>query len=132
MTHPTSPSPATLAGAHPSLAALRPLFAPYCALEASRLEDALTCLLAGRLEGFRPVHGGRGHHFLLQWSGGLAPLDALQCELTFPQQPEVHYVFVVQAQDVLRWLAGLEPAAAGFDLPEDFWRWLILGDASGA
>ena len=114
------------------MAALKPLFAPYCAVDPSRLESALERLMAGRLEGCRPLHGTAGHPYLLSWSGGLAPLDTVRCELTFPQQNGVHYAFALQAYHLLGWLASLDPAANPQDLPDQFWRWLILGDASGA
>ncbi len=115
-----------------TLAALKPLFAPYCAVDGNRLEAALALLMAGRLEGCRPLQGSAGHPYQLCWSGVLAPLDIVRCELTFPQQREIHYAFALQAYHLLGWLACIDQRATPADLPEDFWRWLILGDASAA
>jgi hypothetical protein len=108
----------------PPVAALVPLYAPYCGGIEPRLEQALEVLRQGQWAGERQLQGGRSHPFVLRWQGGLAPLEQLQCELSFPQQAEILYSFAVVAHRLLAWLAD----AAGTDLPESFWRWLILGE----
>lgn len=118
--------------AAPSAAALMPLFAPYCGGFTPALERALERLLLGHFEGCRPLRGGEGHPYVLRWSGGLAPLDDTPCELQFPQLAAVHYRFQLPAHRLLLWLAQSDGAALPGDLPEGFWRWLILGDDSGA
>ena len=109
-------------------APLIPLFAPYCTADFARLERALAQLQQGSWQGVRPVQGKPGHGFCLQWHGDLAPLDPTHCELTFPQLPEVHYRFVLQAYELLNLLLQAQHEGDG-DLGEAFWRWLILGDA---
>lgn len=123
---------AAVGGAAASGAALRPLFAAYCGLDPLLLDAALQRLLAGRFQGHRPLRGAQGHDYELRWSGELAPLEALQCELIFPQQPSLRYAFALPAHQLLGLLAAPEVAQATPDLPAVFWRWLILGDGSGA
>ena len=54
-------------------AALLALFAPYCGglSREQDLQEALQVLAGRRLDGLRPVHGGRGHLFRLSWSACL-------------------------------------------------------------
>ena len=112
-------------------APLIPLFAPYCAAGFDHVERALAQLQHGSWQGSRAVQGRPGHAFCLQWQGDLAPLDAIHCELTFPQLPEVHYRFVLQAYQLLNLLIQAQQQGDG-DLGESFWRWLILGDGLAA
>lgn len=112
--------------------ALVPLFAPYCAgLDLAQLERALTLLQQGQFSGGRQLQGGEQRPFALQWSGALAPLDAVSCELRFPQLPQVNYSFSVPAHHLLAWLAAAQASGAAPDLPDTFWSWLILGAGDG-
>lgn len=120
----SSPSPADA----PSVAALVPLFAPYLGSLNAALEPALQILLQGEFSGERLLHDGRSHAYRLRWSGAAAPAEPSRCDLSFPQVPSVHYTFTVPTQRLLAWLAqaGGNPGAS--DLPDSFWRWLILGE----
>jgi len=105
-----------------------PLFAPYCGGAGPALELALARLQLGQFEGLRALRGGDHHGYVLRWTGALAPLEENHCELRFPARPQIHYSFSVPAYRLLAWLAQSEAD----DLPDGFWRWLILGDDSGA
>lgn len=121
--------------AAPSAAALMPLFAPYCGGFGHGFELAIDRLLSGRFEGLRQLRSGDGHRYELRWSGGLAPLDETRCQLSFPALPQISYSFAVPAHRLLGWLASSGTAGVSepdMDLPDGFWRWLILGDDSGA
>ena len=123
---------AAVGSAPASGAALKPLFAPYCPAEGQAFDAALQLLLTGEFKGFRPLQGGAGHAYMLRWSGALAPLDAVNCNLSFPERQAVHYTFAVPAHHLLGWLARLQSAGQAQDLPVDFWHWLILGAGTGA
>ena len=104
---------------------LVPLFAAYCGgLARERdLAEALQRLASGRLQGVRRLRNGREHGFELRWSGEPAPLETLQCSLSFPALPAVHYAFSVSCQQLVRWLMDCR----GDELPERFWPWLLQG-----
>jgi len=120
----SSPSSAAV----PSVAALVPLFAPYLGNLGAGLEPALQILLQGQFIGERPLQDGRSHPYLLRWSGAAAPAEPSSCDLSFPRSPAVHYTFTVPTQRLLVWLAGASGNPYGPDLPDSFWRWLILGE----
>jgi hypothetical protein len=104
---------------------LIPLFAPYCGGVAQRysLQESMVVLMGGNWSGVRPLEGGRSHAFDLHWSGELAPLETLSCGLRFPAYPSVAYDFQLPAYQLVRWLMQTQRG----DLPEAFWRWLLLG-----
>lgn len=106
-----------------------PLFAPYCGGLGPELEQALGVLLGGRFEGMRGLSSGGAHTYELRWRGAQAPLEQASCELSFPEQPHIHYSFKVPAHHLVLWLAHSQATS---DLPDGFWRWLILGDDSAA
>lgn len=112
--------------------ALVPLFAPYCGglLDLGVLEQALDLLQQGSHAGLRALQGGESRVFELRWSGGLAPLELASCELRFPALPQVQYSFQVPAHHLLAWLAQAQASGAPHDLPDGFWRWLILGETA--
>lgn len=120
----SSPSPA----AAPSVAALVPLFAPYLGRLGAALEPALQILVQGQFSGERTLQDGRSHPYLLRWSGAAAPAEPSSCDLGFPRSPAVHYSFTVPTQRLLAWLAEAAANAGTPDLPDSFWRWLILGE----
>jgi hypothetical protein len=120
----SSPSPA----AAPSVAALVPLFTPYLGSLGAALEPALQILLQGQFSGERTLQDGRSHPYLLRWSGAAAPAEPSSCDLRFPRSPSVHYSFTVPTQRLLVWLAEAAANAGAPDLPDSFWRWLILGE----
>ncbi|MEB3172436.1 MAG: transglycosylase [Cyanobacteriota bacterium] len=108
--------------------ALVPLFAPYCGEpDLRRLEQGLARLQVGQLSGSRLLQGGDERAFALQWSGGLAPLEPLSCQLRFAQLSDVQYSFALPAHRLLGWLLELPEGNTTADLPDAFWRWLILG-----
>lgn len=109
------------------LAALVPLFAPYCGgmAQQQQLHDALAQLALGSWQGERSLVGGKGHAYQLLWQGESAPLEQLSCRLLFPAFPDLQYSFDLQSHQLVLWLMQQE---AG-DLPQAFWRWLLLGQA---
>lgn len=114
-------------------AALVPLFAPYCQEpDLARLEQGLAALQAGQVSGSRLLQGGAARPYVLAWSGSLAPLEPLNCQLHFVQLPGVQYSFVVPAHRLLAWLQQASAGAGELDLPDAFWRWLILGVDPGS
>ncbi|MEC8442442.1 MAG: type IV pilus biogenesis protein EbsA [Cyanobacteriota bacterium] len=119
-------------------AALLALFAPYCGglAREGALDGALKLFQQQQFQGTRPVQGAAGHRFVLGWTGQRAPLEMVACELTFPEQPRVHYSFELSAHQLVSWLmertsdgneAGGEQAMAAQDLPDAFWQWLLVG-----
>jgi hypothetical protein len=120
----SSPSPAAL----PSVVALVPLFAPYLGNLGAALEPALQILVLGQFSGERQLQDGRTHPYLLRWSGAAAPAEPSSCDLSFPRLPAVQYSFTVPTQRLLVWLAEAGGNPDGPDLPDSFWRWLILGE----
>lgn len=107
------------------MAPLVPLFAPYCGgmAQHSDLLQALGFLAQGSWQGARQLEGGRTHPYRLMWQGESAPLELLRCQLLFPAMPELHYRFSLPAHQLVFWLVQSE----GDDLPQAFWRWLLLG-----
>jgi hypothetical protein len=104
---------------------LIPLFAPYCGgvSRQSSLEEAVALLLEGEWSGERKLVGGRRHEYRLRWTGEPAPLEHLSCHIRFPALPSVVYDFELQAYQLVKWLMLREQQ----ELPEAFWRWLLLG-----
>jgi hypothetical protein len=111
--------------ATPDMAPLVPLFAPYCGgmAQPSGLLQALDRLAQGSWQGVRQLEGGRVHPYRLEWQGESAPLEMLRCQLLFPALPELGYRFTLPAHQLVLWLVQSE----GDDLPQAFWRWLLLG-----
>ena len=113
--------------ATPDMAPLVPLFAPYCGgiAQQSDLLKALGFLAQGSWQGVRQLEGGRTHPYHLEWHGESAPLEMLRCKLLFPAMPELGYRFSLQAHQLVLWMVQIE----GEDLPQAFWRWLLLGQS---
>ena len=113
--------------ATPDMAPLVPLFAPYCGgmAQQSDLLKALGSVAQGSWQGARQLEGGRSHPYRLEWQGESAPLEMLRCQLLFPAMPEFGYRFSLPAHRLVLWLVQIE----GDDLPQDFWRWLLLGQS---
>jgi len=109
------------------MAPLVPLFAPYCGGMAQQrdLLKALGSLAQGSWQGVRQLEGGRSHPYWLEWQGESAPLEMLRCQLLFPAMPELGYRFSLPAHQLVLWLLQRE----GDDLPQEFWRWLLLGQS---
>ena len=109
------------------MAPLVPLFAPYCGgmAKQSELLQALGSLAQGSWQGARQLEGGRSHPYRLEWQGESAPLEMLRCQLLFPALPELGYRFSLPAHQLVLWLVQSE----GDDLPQAFWRWLLLGQS---
>ena len=109
------------------MAPLVPLFAPYCGgmAQQSDLLQALGSLAQGSWQGARQLEGGRSHPYRLEWQGESAPLEILHCQLLFPAMPEMGYRFSLPAHQLVLWLVQSE----GDDLPQAFWRWLLLGQS---
>ncbi|SBO41736.1 type IV pilus biogenesis protein EbsA [Cyanobium sp. NIES-981] len=105
---------------------LIPLFAPYCGGVSRQisLQEAMVVLIRGSWSGERRLEGGRSLGFHLHWSGELAPLELLSCALRFPAHPAVTYDFQLPAYQLVQWLMLRRQR----ELPEAFWRWLLLGD----
>jgi hypothetical protein len=112
----------------PRAAALVPLFTPYLGTQAADLEPALQMLLQGRFSGERRLLDGRSHPYELRWNGAAAPAEPSSCELQFPRLPAVHYSFMLPTQRLLAWLVEVSTTPEPQDLPDSFWRWLILGE----
>lgn len=116
-----------------SLAALVALYAPYCdgVNRAARLEQALGLMASGRTSGRRALRPGGGHDFDFSWSAAGSPQELSSCILKFPALPEVSYSFSLPTYLLVLWLMDLLEAQQGSstpaDLPEGFWRWLLVG-----
>ena len=123
-----SPSPGNGGTAALTPAALVPLFAPYVEALGPALEPSLATLLGGMFCGQRSLPEGRAHSYELRWSGVLAPLETCGCQLRFPQTPSVQYSFELPVRQLLVWLAQISGEGDVQDLPDGFWRWLILGE----
>ncbi len=110
----------------PSILPLTPLFAPYCGGlgREQQLIRALEILAAGCLPGVRRLSDGGGHAYELAWSGEPAPLQTLDCQLHFPDQPEeISYRFPLVCHQLVLWLVE----SGGDGLPDSFWPWLLQG-----
>lgn len=108
-----------------SIPSLVPLFAPYCGGvgRERELKEALSLLATGQFRGSRPLSDGGSHAFEFSWSGEPAPLEALVCQLRFPDLPSVGYDFRLPCHQLVLWLME----ARGTGLPESFWPWLLQG-----
>ena len=123
----TAFDPAPPETAPPDIAHLVPLFAPYCGgiAQQNDLLKALGSLAQGSWQGARQLEGGRTHPYLLEWQGESAPLEMLRCQLLFPALPDLGYHFSLPAHQLVLVLVQIE----GDDLPQAFWRWLLLGQS---
>lgn len=133
-----APSSATTASQDPGLVAL---YAPYCdgVTREAWLIQALDRLTLGELDGVRRLRPEGEHPFQLRWQAGLAPQETSHCELGFPASPELSYRFELPTHQLVRWLMDLLEQQSGqvfeasaCDLPESFWRWLLLGESPQA
>ena len=116
--------------------ALVALYAPYCQGTARRqhLQRALELLATGSLQGARQLRPTGARPFNLSWRAADSPLDPSAASLHFvdgPQLPAVDYSFELPTYRLVLWLmdwvaAGGSPSLP-VDLPDSFWRWLILG-----
>jgi hypothetical protein len=109
------------------------LYAPYCSgiSREEILDQALQLMAKGRVAGQRHLRFGEPHTFELRWQSGSSPLERSKCDLSFPQIPEVLYSFNVPTHQLVLWLMDLiQTRGHGVeqDLPENFWRWLLVGE----
>jgi len=122
--------------------ALVALYAPYCQGMARHqdLERALGLLATGTLLGERRLRPSGSRRFRMAWRPGPSPLDLAGVALQFedgPDLPTLDYSFELPSYRLVLWLmdwvaAGGDPNTP-VDLPDSFWRWLILGlDPSAA
>lgn len=116
--------------------ALVALYAPYCQGTARRqeLQRALELLAAGSLQGERRLRPTGTRPFSLSWRAADSPLDLSAASLCFADLPDLapqEYSFELPTYRLVLWL--MDWVAAGgdssqsADLPDSFWRWLILG-----
>ena len=113
--------------------AISALFAPYCGgvNREGWLELALDLLPAGQVSGRRQLHPAGMHPFELRWQPVEAPQEAVACVLTFPATAGLTYHFSLPSHQLVGWLMDLLEAKAlrgEDDLPESFWRWLLVGE----
>ncbi len=115
----------------PSESAQLALFAPYCGGRSreGELQQALRLLAQGSLSGLRPVKQTAGHGFNFTWQGARSPLEMSSCQLSFPESPAVRYAFDVETHQLVEWLMDWDEQAGPGDLPDNFWTWLLLGEA---
>ncbi len=117
--------------------AISALFAPYCGgvERESWLELALDLLEARQVSGRRQLRPAGVHPFELRWQPVEAPQEPVACVLTFPATPGLVYNFTLPSHQLVLWLMDLLEAQAirgEDDLPEAFWRWLLLGESPGS
>lgn len=105
------------------------LFAPYCGGLARQqsLLQALRLLSSGQFIGKRKVEGASGHSFRLSWRAGTSPMEDSDCQLSFPDHPDISYRFVIPTHQLVDWLMESSEASKSSDLPDQFWGWLLLG-----
>jgi len=112
------------------------LYAPYCHGMARRqdLEGALALLASGTLLGERHLRPSGSRRFRMTWRPGPSPLDQAGVALQFedgPDLPTLDYSFELPNYRLVLWLmdwvAGGGSPSNPVDLPDSFWRWLILG-----
>jgi len=112
------------------------LYAPYCQGMARRqeLQRALELLAAGSLQGARPLRPAGARPFSLSWRAADSPLDLSAASLRFAGGPDLappEYNFELPTYRLVLWLMDWVAAGGGpaqpVDLPDSFWRWLILG-----
>ena len=113
----------------PSEAAQWALFAPYCGglSRQADLQRALRLLAQKSLKGERPLQGGRVHRFTLRWQGARPPLELCSCQLCFPDIQALTYTFDVSTHQLVDWLMDWPEFGGQGDLPNRFWKWLLLG-----
>lgn len=109
------------------------LYGPYCGgISRERwLEQALDLLEALKLQGQRQLRPSGAHPFELSWQPAEAPQESLSCRLVFPASPGLDYNFSLPTHQLVSWLMDLlEAQSSGgeADLPNAFWRWLLLGE----
>lgn len=116
--------------------ALVALYAPYCQGTARRqeLDRALTLMVQGRLEGQRQLRPSGTRRFHFSWRAADSPLEPTEANLRFDggsDLDQLEYNFELPTYRLVLWL--MDWIAAGgsegqaVDLPDSFWRWLILG-----
>ncbi|MFL0769745.1 MAG: type IV pilus biogenesis protein EbsA [Prochlorococcus sp.] len=106
------------------------LFAPYCGglARQGELLSALRLLATGHLSGERPLSGGKAHRFKFSWRQGASPMEPSDCQLSFPDQPEISYSFAAPTHQLVDWLMDCSDDRQKGDLPDRFWSWLLLGE----
>ena len=103
------------------------LFAPYCGgrLREDELRRALEWLAAGQFQGERQLTNAGSHRFRLNWSLTRSPLEISHCQLAFSDVQQEPYLFTCPGHRLVEWLMDVA-ASEPHDLPDAFWRWLLL------
>ena len=106
------------------------LFSPYCGGLARQMEllHALRLLATGQFSGVRPVTGGTEHRFNFTWRPGASPMETSECQLSFPDHPEISYSFSAPTHQLVDWLMDCSQEQQRGDLPDRFWSWLLVGE----
>ena len=111
----------------PSGEAQLALFAPYCGgrRREEEMRRALEWLAIGQFQGERQLSNAGSHRFRMDWSPTRSPLEISRCQLVLLDVQQQPYRFACPAHQLVQWLMDVE-AAEPMDLPDAFWRWLLL------
>lgn len=100
----------------------------YPGTKRSWLPLALGLYQEGRLEGQRPIEGGKAIPFVSTWTVSSLPLENTRCQLQFSGNAELSYELVAQNADFIGHLIEvirIHQKEGVIDFPKDFYQKLL-------
>ncbi len=105
----------------------------YPGAKRSWLPLAISLYREGKLEGQRPIEGGKPIPFVSTWTISSLPLEQTRCRLQFDGSPDLNYEVVLKNEDFIGYLIEVirnYQREGLIDFPKEFYRQLLKMPAS--
>jgi len=103
-------------------------YSPYAPKEKSWLPLAISLYKEGRLEGQRPIEGGKPIPFIATWTISSLPLEQTRFRLQFDGSAELSYEIALQNADFIGYLISVIKTyhkEGVVDFPKELYRELL-------
>jgi len=100
----------------------------YPGAKRSWLPLAISLYRQGKLEGQRPIEGGKAIPFISTWTVSSLPLEQTRCRLQFDGNADLSYEVVLKNEDFIGYLIDLirtYQKEGVVDFPKEFYRQLL-------
>lgn len=100
----------------------------YPGAKRSWLPLAISLYKEGRLEGQRPIEGGKAIPFIASWIVSSLPLEQTRCRLQFEGSAELSYEITMKNEDFIGYLIEMirtHQKEGIIDFPKEFYRQLL-------